>query len=151
MRLVSSGVGCERGAVAPTSEPPEKRHEEVTALVASRAGEEVAGALNADRLAPYTRALLAVVRSGGRIRDDDLLVSESIGRQAALDGVSLATLVDGYLSASRIVWSEHVDPGRGTHGEGHAALIRAGEAVFQALDAQGRAAGPAGGVTAGLG
>jgi len=44
-------------------------------------------------------------------------------------GLSLATLVHGYLSASRIVWSERVGDGQATHGDGHVTVIRAGEAV----------------------
>ena len=65
---------------------------------------ETSDVLDVKLLLPFVRALKDVATSGGRLRRKDLEASEVAGRQAALSGVPLASLVDGYPSASRLVW-----------------------------------------------
>ncbi len=90
--------------------------------------------MDAELLLPFVHALKKVASSGGRLPRKDLEASEAAGRRAALSGVTLASLVDVYLSASRLVWvssmestlagsDQRLDP------------VETGEAIFRAADA----------------
>lgn len=102
--------------------------------VATQAVAEVKEPLSAELLVPFTQALLAVGASRGRLSRQAVEECESVGRQAALDGVRLPSLVDGFLSASRIVWVQSLDASSSTTRGSRREIVVSGEAIFKAAD-----------------
>jgi hypothetical protein len=112
------------------------RASSVSALqVATQAVAEVKEPLSAELLLPFTQALLAVAASPRRLSRDAIDDCESIGSQAALDGVSLSSLVDGFLSACRIVWVQSLAHSTSGSPVARREIVDSGEAMFKAADA----------------
>lgn len=117
-------------------EPADAADVDDVALVAARVSLEASQPVDLDLLAPFIRGVQAVAASGGRLRRDDLELSESVGRRAALSGVALASLVDGYLSASRIVWLDTLPSASPAPASRQGPdPVAVGEAIFRAADA----------------
>lgn len=103
--------------------------------IATQAVAEVSYPLGVEMLVPFTQALLDVAASPRQLSRHDRDECESVGRQAALDGVNLPSLVDGFLSASRIIWVQSVDHPVGDRRLARQELLATGEAIFRAADA----------------
>lgn len=86
------------------------------------------------RLLPFVEGLLEVAGSPRGLSEQVVVQCERLGRQAALDGLGLPSLVDGFLSAGRIVWAESLQDSPTRYGPvGEGPRVR-GEAIFKATD-----------------
>ena len=95
---------------------------------------ETSDVVDAELLLPFVHALKKVASSGGRLPLKDLESSEAAGRRAALSGVPLASLVDVYLSASRLVWVSSMESAMAGSDQ-RVYPVATGEAIFRAADA----------------
>ncbi|SNS45689.1 transcriptional regulator, CdaR family [Geodermatophilus pulveris] len=104
----------------------------VTAELATVAARE--HGLPAGLLDGYLDALVAVARTGRRLRDAEEAACRRLGGEAAAGGVALPRLVDLYMTASRLLWPclpELITTGGGGR---TADLVAVGEAVWRAAD-----------------
>lgn len=110
----------------PAGDRPAASRDDDIRAIAEKARGETEEPLDLEFLVAFVAPMRRVARSGGRLRQADLDRSEATGRHAALTGVSLASVVGGYLSASRIIWAQSFARG---------ATAATGEAIFRAADA----------------
>ncbi|WP_203935210.1 PucR family transcriptional regulator [Virgisporangium ochraceum] len=84
-------------------------------------------------LAGYLDILLRAARTGRGLTAADRSDRRQIGRRAAEDSVALGTLVDVYLRATRLAWTELLEAPKAGHRDVTAAVLRVANDAIVAL------------------